>query len=126
MSFDPATGVAAPRTKPPVFRSVGQAYADVHAALSAMPDMLLVGLVASCVYAAIDIALGWSTPRPASPLPLLTVIGLIWNFAVTPIFIAVHRYLILGEHAARPVERGDCFPPLYQALAQRLRSPAPT
>jgi len=105
MSADPAAKPGRSQPKPPVFRSVGQAYADARAALSAMPDMLLVGLVLSCVYAAADIALGWLFDSKAGfsmPAFLLsTLTGQAWNFALTPVFIAIHRYIILNEVTER-------------------------
>lgn len=73
--------------------------------MTAMPDMLLVGLIASCVYAGVDIALGLSPETKeglSTGLVLLSlIVGLMWNFFITPIFIAVHRYIVLGEITPR-------------------------
>jgi hypothetical protein len=89
----------------PVIAAAGRAYADTRAALAAMPDMLLVGLIASCVYAAIDILMkldaAAGTDPSVSVVALTTLIGLVWNFFVTPICIAVHRYILLGEITPR-------------------------
>lgn len=88
---------------PTVFDAVGHAYADTRAALSAMPDMLLVGLIASCIYAVADIVLGWALDPGLSSgaLVLGTLITLVWNFYLTPIFIAIHRFIVRGEITPR-------------------------
>jgi hypothetical protein len=89
----------------PVIAAAGRAYADTRAALAAMPDMLLVGLIASCVYAGVDILMKLDVTAGIDPsagvIALTTLIGLVWNFFVTPICIAVHRYILLGEITPR-------------------------
>lgn len=89
--------------RPPVLDAVGRAYADARAALSAMPDIMLVGLIASCVYAVADIVLGWALDPGLSSgaLVLGTLLTLVWNFYLTPIFVAIHRFVVRGEITPR-------------------------
>ena len=105
MSSTQIPDASLPPAKPPVFRSVARAYSDLRAALTAMPDMLLVGLIASCAYVAVEIALGLSPTADDSlstgVLLASTVISLVWNFFITPIFIAIHRFVVLGEITPR-------------------------
>ena len=91
--------------KPPVFRSAVRAYRDTTAAIAAMPAMALAGLAISMVYSLLDYFItdlvGTDAEKGYGPVLSSAAVGVVWNFFLTPCFIAIHRFIVLGEVTTR-------------------------
>lgn len=91
--------------KPPVFQSARNAYADTSRAVAAMPSLTFVVFAISLVYGVLDYSVGHlvgtDIERGYGPLLASSAVGLVWNFFLTPFFIAVHRFIVLGEITPR-------------------------
>lgn len=87
--------------KPPVFRSAWNAYGDTARAIAAMPSVTSMAIVISVVYGILDYAVGnlvgTDLEKGYGPVLASNVVGVVWNFFLTPLFIAIHRFIVLGE-----------------------------
>jgi hypothetical protein len=90
--------------KPPVMEVVVSAYRNVGRALQAMPLLAVIAFLLSLAYGIIDFTLN---PVPASDAaeptridPIVFVFSILWSFLMTPVLIAIHRFILLGEVTA--------------------------
>jgi hypothetical protein len=89
--------------KPKVFASAKLAWSDVFRVVSAMPAVMWAALILGLAYALVDILLVHRMGRPPSSFGGLLVqdaMGVTWAFFLTPLYLAIHRYIILGEVAS--------------------------
>ncbi len=80
----------------PVMRAVRVAYGDLARVLAAMPTLVLIALT---IDLAADLTQLFGPPRGTPMLAYGAVIGLGKNWFLTPFFIAVHRFILVGEVA---------------------------
>lgn len=95
----------------PLMAAIRMAYADTAAAVRAMPHIVLsaVGILIAAS------AIGRLVVNPIVPEESLLgreIVGLVSNFLLTPLLLAVHRFIILGE--AAPRYRLDIADPRFQ------------
>jgi hypothetical protein len=86
--------------KPKVFKSAKFAWIDVGRVISGMPAMTIAAGVIGLIYAGFDISMSnWHNATISSFRGLLisAVVGVVWTFFLTPFYLAIHRYIILGE-----------------------------
>lgn len=87
--------------KPPVFHSAWSAYSDTARAIATMPSVTSMAIVIGVVYGLLDYAVGnlvgTDLDKSYEPVLASSVIGVVWNFFLTPFFIAIHRFIVLGE-----------------------------
>jgi hypothetical protein len=91
--------------KPPVLQSAVRAYRDTAAAIVAMPSVALAVVTISVLYSMLDYFLsglvGTDAEKGYGPVLTSAAVGVVWNFFLTPCFIAIHRFVVLGEVTAR-------------------------
>ena len=81
------------------------AHRDVLAALRAMPWLALIVIEILALQTVLELAAGLIIPR--NSLLGLSTLGVLHYALLTPFFIAVHRFVILGEVTRdSPVELG--------------------
>jgi hypothetical protein len=80
----------------PVMRAVRVAYEDLAHALVTMPTLVLIALA---IDLAGDLAGHFGPPRGIAMLTFSSVIAVGTNWLLTPFFIAVHRFILVGEVA---------------------------
>jgi hypothetical protein len=90
----------------PVMRAAGRAFRDLYRAFWAMPQIALVGLVIAVGFGVLEAAV--RPPRAEGDAGVLLDLvlfsgGLLWNFLFAPVFIALHRFIILHEITGRYV-----------------------
>ena len=86
--------------KPKVFASVKLAWSDVFRVITDMPAVMWAALILGLAYALVDIVLLHGMGRVPSSLGGLLAedaAGAVWAFFLTPLYLAIHRYIILGE-----------------------------
>jgi hypothetical protein len=86
--------------KPAILPSVALAWSDTMRALTRMPATAAIAVL--CVLAHVVLAgliTRWIGAADGSALALLTsvLLGVAWSFVVAPVYIAVHRFILLGE-----------------------------
>jgi len=89
--------------KPKVFESAMLAWNDVFRAMAAMPVLTVAAVGLGLVFGVADIMLPhWVGPLPSAIGALAATIAghAIWGFFLTPLYLAIHRYIILGEVAS--------------------------
>ncbi len=90
--------------KPPVMEVVVSAYRNVGRAIQAMPQLAVIAFLLSLAYSIIDFVLNpVPAPDTAEPTridPIVFVFSIVWSFLMTPVLIALHRFILLGEVTA--------------------------
>ncbi len=86
----------------PLMVALRLSYTDAGAALRAMPNLAIAGLMILIAASAASVLIVHPIV-PAESLLGREVMGLVTNFLLTPFLIAVHRFIILGEIAPRYV-----------------------
>jgi hypothetical protein len=89
---------------PPIIDSAVQGWRYAFAALSRMPGVLGVGILVTLALNVATLPLMPSGPKEDTNLVLQLaglLIGLVQGFLLTPVAIAVHRFVLLGEVAPR-------------------------
>jgi hypothetical protein len=85
-------------TKLPILRSVTMAYRDAWNAISAMPALAAAALVIILAISVLEYVLPLRALVLTSLGALLTfLLGIARNFLITPVMIAVHRFIVLDE-----------------------------
>jgi hypothetical protein len=82
----------------PVMRAVRVAYGDLAHVLTAMPGLILIALA---IDLAADLAMRFRPAHGMAMIAFASVIGLGKSCLPTPFFIAVHRFILVGEIADR-------------------------
>jgi hypothetical protein len=82
----------------PVMRAVRVAYGDLAHVLTAMPGLILIALA---IDLAADLAMRFRPAHGMAMIAFASVIGLGKSCLLTPFFIAVHRFILVGEIADR-------------------------
>lgn len=91
-------------SKIPILRPVVAGYADAWHAIRAMPLLAGVTVVLMFVFTLLESAVPYRASENATGSLLLSVIvSSVQNFLLTPVMIAVHRFIILGEITTRYV-----------------------
>lgn len=86
--------------KPKVFASAKLAWRDVFRVVADMPTVMWAALIVGLAYALVDIVLGHGMSHVPSTLGGLlaqAVMSVALAFFLTPLYLAIHRYIILGE-----------------------------
>jgi hypothetical protein len=86
----------------PVMQAVRMAYRDVYRAYRAMPVLLLIALTVTLA----GVFLQLYVLKPASPGTALgelvsLLVGAVQNFFLTPVLIAIHRFILMDEVTPR-------------------------
>jgi hypothetical protein len=90
--------------KPKVFASAKHAWSDVFRAISAMPALILGAVALGLAFGALDVVLTrWTgrVPETFGALAVTIVVRALWAFLLTPLYLAIHRFIILDERAPR-------------------------
>ena len=86
--------------KPKVFASAKLAWSDVFRAIAAMPALAWGVVLLGLVLGVVDIVLTrWISPVPSTfgALVATSAVLVLKSFVLTPLYLAIHRYIILGE-----------------------------
>ena len=89
--------------KPKVFASVKLAWSDVFRAIADMPALALSMVLLGLAFGVVDILLTrWTGPVPSTFGALVATFAVfaLRGFVLTPLYLAIHRYIILGEIAS--------------------------
>ncbi len=89
--------------KPKVFASAKLAWSDVFRAIAAMPALAWGVVLLGLVFGVLDIVLArWTGPVHATfgALIAASAVLVLRGFFLTPLYLAIHRYIILGETAS--------------------------
>ena len=85
-------------TQLPILRSVTTAYRDAWNAISAMPALAVAALVITLAISVLEYVLPLRALVLTSLGALITfLLSIAQNFLITPVIIAVHRFIVLGE-----------------------------
>jgi hypothetical protein len=88
--------------KPKVFASARLAWRDVFRVVADMPAVMWTALILGLAYALVDIMLmhgiGW-VPSTVGGLLAQDAVTAAWVFLLTPLYLAIHRFIVLGEVA---------------------------
>jgi len=90
--------------KPKVFASVKLAWSDVFRVIADMPALTWSAVVLGLIFGGVGIVLEhWTGTVPSSlgALAATSAIRALWIFFLTPLYLAIHRYIILGEITPR-------------------------
>ena len=89
--------------KPKVFASAKLAWRDVFRVVADMPAVMWAALILGLAYALVDIVLLHGMGRVPSSLGGMLArdaVTAAWLFFLTPLYLAIHRYVIIGEVAS--------------------------
>ena len=90
--------------RPKVFASAKLAWSDVSRAASDMPALTWGALAVGLAFGVVEIFVTrWTGPVPSTvgALVATSAIRALWAFLLTPLYLAIHRYIILSEIAPR-------------------------
>jgi hypothetical protein len=89
--------------KPKVFASAKLAWSDVFRIVADMPTLALGAVALGVVFGVVHVMLvRWTGRVPLTFGALLaqSAVSALWVFFLTPVYLAIHRYIILGEVAS--------------------------
>lgn len=91
-------------SKIPILQPVVTGYADAWHAIRAMPLLAGITVVLMFVFTLLESAVPYrASENAAGSLLLAVIVSSVQNFLLTPVMIAVHRFIILGEIKTRYV-----------------------
>ncbi len=89
--------------KPKIFASAMRAWRDVFRVIPAMPTLTMAAIALGLAFGLVDIVLKrWigATPLTFGALLAAGAVRVAWLFLMTPVYLAIHRYIILDEVAS--------------------------